>query len=61
MLGKRFPEVKTTTYRMRNPLTRPPSTPVTNDGPIANGKVVAFGFSTGILLDVDGCGASNDI
>lgn len=36
------------------------STPVTKDGPISNGNVVAEGFGTE-GVDVDGCGTSNEI
>jgi hypothetical protein len=36
------------TDRMRKLLTMAPSTPVTNDGPISDGNVVAVGFAAGV-------------
>jgi len=48
------------TNRDKKLLTMLGSTPVTKDGPISNGNVVALGFGTE-EVDVDGCGTSNEI
>ena len=51
---------KNDTYRDKKLLTTLGSTPVTNDGPISNGNVVAVGFGAA-EAEVDGCGISNEI
>jgi len=67
MLEKNYPGLSKVGHRKVNPiyrtrklLTSDPSTPVINDAPIGYGKLVALGFSTGVLV-ASGFGEPNEI